>query len=292
MNDSAHRAAREEDFSGLRDRLARSGFHPSGRLGQNFLVDRNLLDAIVRDAAIAPDARVLEIGPGPGWLTRRLAACASRVRAIEIDSRLVALLRQELGALPNLEIVEGDVLDGAKRGLHPAAIDLLREGCVVVANLPYSVASPVLANLFAHDPPPLRAVVCLQKEVADRLLAAPGTAAYGPLTVSVRARAQVSRLRDLPPDVFRPRPRVRSTLLAATPRPDRPDLPTATSLDRLLKVAFGERRKQLAPRLRALLPPGTDAAKFLDGHGLPADARGEALSVDGFVAMARALASG
>ncbi|HKE00080.1 MAG TPA: 16S rRNA (adenine(1518)-N(6)/adenine(1519)-N(6))-dimethyltransferase RsmA [Planctomycetota bacterium] len=276
-----------ESFAGLRARLDALDFRPRRSLGQNFLVDRNLLDAIARETGASAAETVVEIGPGPAWLTRRLAGSARRVVAIELDPILARLAREDTASLPNVEIVEGDALGGgSKHGLHLAIGRELATGQSVVAgNLPYSVAAPLLANLLEHDPPPARAVVLVQSEVADRLLAPPGTREYGPLTVIVRAHARIERLRELPPDVFRPRPKVRSTLLRLRPREDRPDAALRRSLHELVEAAFGERRKQLAPRLDGRVR--TDPAHVLASHGLESRVRGEVISVETFVAIAR-----
>jgi len=283
-------ASTYDDWDALRVALEQVGFSPTRALGQNFLVDTNLLDAIARDAAIEPAERVVEIGPGPGWLTRRLARRAAQVTAFEIDDRIVEYLRGELEGVENVEIVPGDALGGSKRGLHVRLQEELRRGCVLVANLPYSIASALLANLARHDPPPRRSVVMVQKEVADRLCAQPASGEYGALTVAVRATLAVERLRELPPSVFRPRPNVRSTVIRLAPM-GRHLLPEQWErLDRVLRAAFGERRKQLAPRLAAAASADAPAVtQWLAALGVPASVRGEALSVEQLLALAEKL---
>lgn len=280
-----------EAFARLRARLEELGFRPSQTLGQNFLVDPNLLDAIARDAEIEDGETVVEVGPGPAWLTRRLAARARRVVAVELDRRLAVLARESTSDLPNVEVVEGDALAGSKRELHPA-IDaaLRRPPCVVVANLPYSIAPPFLATLVEHRSPPRRAVVMVQREVADRLLASAGSA-YGALTVAVRAHARVERVREVPAAVFRPRPKVRSTLLRFAPLAHRPSDPERRALHGILDLAFAERRKQLASRLGPRLRGAVDVDAWREAHGLRPDARPEDVPVDAYVALARAAAA-
>ncbi|MBL8694689.1 MAG: ribosomal RNA small subunit methyltransferase A [Planctomycetes bacterium] len=282
-------ASTYDDWAALRAALEKVGFSPTRALGQNFLVDSNLLDAIARDAAIEPTERVVEIGPGPGWLTRRLAQRAAHVTAFELDERIVEYLRDELEGMQNVEVVSGDALGGSKRGLHPRLREELQRGCVLVANLPYGIASALLANLARHNPPPRRSVVMVQREVADRLCAQPATGDFGALTVAVRATLTVERLRELSPSVFRPRPKVHSTVLRLAPmgRELRDD--QWERLDRVLRVAFGERRKQLAPRLSAAAPPHAPVAAWLVELGVPAGVRGEALSVEQLLALAERL---
>jgi 16S rRNA (adenine1518-N6/adenine1519-N6)-dimethyltransferase len=285
---------RRPGFDELRARLRSTGFRPSSSRGQNFLVDRNLLEAIARDAEIAPRDTVLEIGSGPGGLTTILGSLASRVVAFEIEPRLAALAREATAAIPGVEIVVGDALGGrSKHGLHPRIEECLAaaESPLVVANLPYSIAAPLLANLFERERPPRRAIVMIQREVADRLLAEAGTREYGALTVALRAGAAIERVREVPREVFRPRPKVASAVVRLTPLADRLDPGARVRLRELLAIAFGERRKQLVPRLAPYLGGAERAAAALASLGHPPNVRGESLSVDDFRFLARARAS-
>jgi 16S rRNA (adenine1518-N6/adenine1519-N6)-dimethyltransferase len=281
----------EGAFRRLRDRLDAAGFHPSSSRGQNFLVDPNLLDAIARDATIARGETVLEIGAGPGWLTARLGSLASRVVSFEIEPKLAALAKESVAALRNVEIVTADALGGrSKHGLHPMIGELLRGGgCVVVANLPYSIAAPLLANLFEHEPPPARAIVLIQREVADRLLAKEGTREYGPLTIAIRARATVARVREVPAQVFRPRPRVASTVVRVAARADPLPKKAGALLPELIAAAFRERRKKLAPQLAPLVGGSAQAERALAALGHRAGVRGESLSVEDFRSLANTI---
>lgn len=278
----------DRPFDEVRRDLDALGFRPSRVRGQNFLLDPNLLDAIVRDAAIEADETVVEIGAGPGTLTQRLACAAARVVAFEIDPRLVEAASRRLSALGNLELVTGDALGGSKRGLHPRLCQVLSESrAAVVANLPYRIAAPLLANLLEHNPPPCRLVVMVQKEVANRILARPGTPAYGPLTIAIRARAEGARLRDVPREVFRPRPNVDSTILRLVPRADRPGPEEGERLRRLIALAFRARRKKLAPQWAPFFGGVRGAEAAMAALGVSPLARAEDLPVEAFRELAR-----
>lgn len=245
-------------FVKLKERLDALDFRPARALGQNFLVDTNLLDAIARDAQLTGGETVIEIGPGPGALTLRLAQYAKNVVAVELDARLITILRENVHDFDNIEIVEGDALGGNVRSLHPMIQKILsRESrggistAVVVANLPYSISAPFVANLFEHDPPPARAVVLLQKEVGRRLAAGAGDADYGPLSITAGIHARVRILRNVPPTVFRPRPNVDSVLLELTPRAERPSAALRERLQTIVAALFQQRRKMVG---RGLLP--------------------------------------
>jgi 16S rRNA (adenine1518-N6/adenine1519-N6)-dimethyltransferase len=202
------------------------------RLGQNFLSDPNLLDAIVRDAALAPEDVVLEIGPGEGVLTARLAAVAAHVHAIEIDRRLEPVL-DALAAHHAVSLHWGDAL-----ALDLAALD--PRPTAMVANLPYAVATPVILRTIEKLPSLQRWSVMVQREIADRLRAAPGSRTYGSPSVLVQLACEVKLIRTVDPAVFKPRPRVESAILAlrrrGDPRPGsgrlRPPAQVARPLDR------------------------------------------------------------
>jgi 16S rRNA (adenine1518-N6/adenine1519-N6)-dimethyltransferase len=280
-------AGPQSQFQQLKAALDALGFHPTSSRGQNFLLDANLLDAIVRDAEIGDSDEVVEIGAGPGLLTVRLAAAARRVVAVELDDRLVEWLRTRTAGIANLELVHGDALGHSKHGLHDAIRRELAAGPrVVVGNLPYDIAAPLVLNLFRNAPPPVRGLFLVQKEMAERFAAHGGTDAFGAPSVALQARASVAIVRTVPRTVFRPRPRVESALVRLVPRADRPAEPVLAVLDRLIAIAFANRRKMLLPRLSVEWP---EAAQAFHAEGAGATCRAEELPVSLYERVARDL---
>jgi len=248
------------------------------RLGQNFLADTNLLEAILRDAELARDDVVLEVGPGEGPLTERLAAVATHVHAVELDRGLEPAL-QRVAALPNVELHWGDAMRLDLAGLDPAPT-------AVVANLPYSIATPLLLRTIEELPSVRRWTVMVQREIADRLRAAPGSRTYGSPSVLVQLACEVRLLRTVDPAVFRPRPRVESAILQL--RRTGPGADAATR--ELVRAAFAHRRKSLARSSEHVRPGRLEATQAgLRGLGLPENARAEALAPEQFAALARRL---
>ena len=248
------------------------------RLGQNFLADPNLLDAIVRDAGLTPADVVLEVGVGEGVLTERLAAVAAHVHAIEIDRGL----EPGLGAvmtLGNVELHWADAMKVDFAALDPAPT-------AMVANLPYSVATPVILRTIEQLPSLQTWTVMVQREIADRLRAAPGSRTYGSPSVVTQLACEVELVRTVDPAVFKPRPRVESAILRL--RRHGPGADAATR--DLIRAAFAHRRKSLARSLehgrRGSLGPARAALTEL---GLAADARAEALSPPEFAALSAKL---
>ena len=233
------------------------------RLGQNFLADPNLLDVIVREAELAPSDVVLEVGGGGGALTERLARAVARVHVIEIDERLRDELRALAHGAGNVALVWGDAMKVILGDLIPAPNK-------VVANLPYSIATPLLIRTIAELPSLELWVVMVQREIADRLIAEPGTREYGSASVLVQLACEVRMLRSVDPAVFVPRPRVGSALL----RLRRTGPGASESLAALVRLAFAHRRKSLARSLELLArrQPGTGQA----GSRLDRQARGRA----------------
>jgi 16S rRNA (adenine1518-N6/adenine1519-N6)-dimethyltransferase len=244
------------------------------RLGQNFLADPNLLDAIVRDAELAPGEVVLEVGAGEGVLSRRLAAVAAHLHVIEIDRGLRPLL-EDVETRADVSLHWGDAMKFDLTTLAPPP-------SAMVANLPYSVATPVLLRTIEQ-----RAwTVMVQREIADRLRAAPGGRTYGGPSVIAQLACEVEMLRKVDPAVFKPRPRVDSAILRLRRTGPGADGPTRA----LVRAAFAHRRKSLARSLehgrKGSLAPARAA---LEQMGLPADARAEALSPDQFATLSAKL---
>jgi 16S rRNA (adenine1518-N6/adenine1519-N6)-dimethyltransferase len=250
------------------------------RLGQNFLSDPNLLDAIVRDAELGKGEVVLEVGAGEGVLTGRLAGVAAHVHAIELDRGLEAPLTL-LAARANVSLHWGDAM-------RVDLADLVPTPSAVVSNLPYAVATPVILRTIEELPSVRRWTVMVQREIADRLRAAPGSRTYGSPSVVAQLACEVKLLRTVDPAVFRPRPRVESAILSLRRTGPGADAPTRE----LIRAAFAHRRKSLARSVEHLRP-GTLAAtrQALEEQGLAADARAEALSPEDFAALSAKLRS-
>jgi 16S rRNA (adenine1518-N6/adenine1519-N6)-dimethyltransferase len=250
------------------------------RLGQNFLADPNLLDAILRDAALDPGDVVLEVGAGEGVLTERLAEAAERVHVVEIDRGLEPAL-ESVSFLPNVELHWADAVKVDLAALRPAPT-------AVVANLPYAVATPVLLRTIEELPSVGRWTVMVQREIADRLRAAPGSRVYGAPSALAQLACEVKLLRTVDPAVFRPRPRVESAILGL--RRTGPGADAATR--ELVRAAFAHRRKSLARSLEHARPGSLVAARAaLVELGLPEDARAEMLAPEDFAALSVKLRS-
>lgn len=246
-----------DPFAVYREALAARGFRPSSSLGQNFLLDPSLHRCIADAAAPGPADTVLEIGVGLGFLTRELAQRGGSVIGVEIDRRLLEVARPELAAFANLLLLPVDVLGGGGGGLHAdvlAALAAAAGELLVVANLPYSVSGPLLAALCALPRLPLRIVVLVQKELGERLGAAPGCRDYGSLAALLQSLYAVRSLRQVPPQVFRPRPKVSSALVRCERLPALPALlsaaPARQRFGSFLRLLFQQRRKTLRSALR------------------------------------------
>lgn len=250
------------------------------RLGQNFLADPNLLDAIVRDAELAADDVVLEVGAGEGVLSERLAKVAGHLHSVEIDRRLEGALAG-VASHPNVSLHWGDAMDLDLGSLAPAPT-------AMVANLPYSVATPLILRTIEELPALRRWTVMVQREIADRLRAESGSRTYGAPSVLAQLACEVRLLRTVDPAVFRPRPRVESAILAL--RRTGPAADAATRA--LVRGAFAHRRKALARSLEHVRPGSLAPVRAaLEELGLRPDARAESLSPDDFAALSAKLRS-
>lgn len=270
----------------LREVIRAHGLAARKSLGQNFLLDLNLTGRIARAAGPLEDATVVEIGPGPGGLTRALLSHGARkVIAVERDERCIAALGElATVAMQRLVLVNADAVH-----FDPAA---LLEGARarIVANLPYNIATALLVRwLTAASWPPWydMLVLMFQREVAERIVATPGTKSYGRLAVLAQWRTEPRILFDIAPAAFVPPPKVVSTVVRLVPRPD-PLACDLAFLERVTGAAFGQRRKMLRQSLRTL---GNDPLPLLEAAGIIPTARAEEVPVSGFVALARALAT-
>jgi 16S rRNA (adenine1518-N6/adenine1519-N6)-dimethyltransferase len=273
--------AQIDDLPPLREVIRRHGLTPKKSLGQNFLFDLNLTARIARAAEPLENITVVEIGPGPGGLTRALLALgARRVVAIERDQRAVAALEEIAARYPGrLDIVAGDAL------LIDPRDQLGPERARVVANLPYNIATALLVNWLTVEPwPPWydSLLLMFQREVAERIVAAPGSKSYGRLSVLAGWRTEAKMLFDVARSAFVPPPKVTSSIVRLTPRQE-PLSCDSKVLQRVTEAAFGQRRKMLRQSLKTL---GVDAMALLTEAGIEPTARAEEIPVDGFVALA------
>jgi 16S rRNA (adenine1518-N6/adenine1519-N6)-dimethyltransferase len=289
----------------VRGLLAAHDLRPSRALGQNFLADPNTARRIVRLAGVGPGDRVLEVGPGVGSLTVALAEAVmpgGEVLALELDRHLLPVLGEVVAGLPQVRVVQGDALRvdyeallgeaeaGAppgEGGCPPDTGGGSRQRWTMVSNLPYNVATPLMAR-FLEEVPALGVLsVMVQKEVAERLAAPPGTPACGAISVKVAYHATAAVVGVVPPTVFVPRPRVDSAVVRFERRLAPPvDVPSPDGLFALARAGFGQRRKTLRQALRPLL--GTRVEEVLRAAGIPSLTRAEALTLDQWAALARA----
>jgi 16S rRNA (adenine1518-N6/adenine1519-N6)-dimethyltransferase len=273
-------------YEEVRAMLRESDFKPRKKLGQNFLIHDNVIQSILRLLDLSARDEVLEIGPGLGFLTRRLVERAAKVWAVEVDTTLVdRLTRSELAAHPAFELIHDDIL---KINLD----DLLPQHKVkLVGNLPYRISTPVLFRLFEWREHFSSLVLMVQKEVADRIASAPGTKSYGTLSVWCQVHGRVAEKVSVSPEAFFPRPKVRSTVLKIdlfeAPRLPAEEIPV---LRGLVRAAFGQRRKTLANTMARWVERDRDSvATFLRGEQIDPRRRGETLTIDEFISLTHAV---
>jgi 16S rRNA (adenine1518-N6/adenine1519-N6)-dimethyltransferase len=275
-----------DDLPPLREVVERHGLMAQKSLGQNFLFDLNLTGRIARAAGPLDGETVVEIGPGPGGLTRALLANgAAKVVAVERDRRCLPALAEIAAHYPGrLEVVDGDAL----------AVDLSRllggQQARIVANLPYNIGTPLLVGWLSLDPwPPWWTSLTLmfQREVAERIVATPQQRAdYGRLAVLTGWRCEAKILFDVPKTAFVPQPKITSSVVHLVPRPS-PELCDRRLLERITLAAFGQRRKMLRQSLKTVM---ADPLPMIEAAGLPPTARAEEIPVAGFVSLANAMA--
>lgn len=257
-------------------------------LGQNFLTDPNQQKKIVEAIGATADSDVLEIGPGLGALTDRIAGTVRRLTAVELDRDLAAALRTRYHGRDDVRIIEADILDLPIPSITDEPGSLL-----VVGNIPYNITSPILFHLLERDNRPARIVLMVQREVADRIAAPPGSKAYGALSVGVQAVASIARLFLVGRNAFRPVPGVDSAVIRITPvRPFQLDAREEADLRELTRTAFSWRRKQLQRTLRSAprYALERDAIHQLENDtAIPLEHRPETLAAPDFIRLARAL---
>lgn len=275
-----------------RARLDAQGFRPSKRLGQNFLLDPNLLEAIARDARVGDGDRVVEVGTGLGFLTGALLATGARVVSIEVDRRLHAIVEEEMGGHERLTLVRADALSGkhALSSEFMAALDGL-DGQVewhLVGNLPYGISGPLLAECARLDRPPTSMTVLVQKEMAERLGAQVGEAGWGPLGMRLQLSYGVRVLRTLGGAHFRPRPRVESGLVRLERRADAPSRGELEAVVSLSAALFNRRRQVVRRVLGDLMGDREAALEVLGEVGIAEDTRVQALTEGDWLGLGRA----
>lgn len=272
------------DINEIKALLARHGFHFSKSLGQNFLIDPQVPRDIADASGAGPGAGVLEIGPGIGPLTVELAQRAEKVAAVELDKALLPILDETLSGLDNVTVVPGDVMKLDLNALVSEQFPGLTP--MVCANLPYNITTPVLTLLLESGL--FSAVtVMIQKEVAQRICAGPGSKDYGAFSVLCQYYAKTELLFEVPRDCFLPAPKVTSAVIRLTPCPSPECVHDKDLFFRVVRAAFGLRRKTLLNALAAVFPLDKEAlAAAIAAAGLPADVRGERLGIPEFARLA------
>ena len=263
--------------------LTRFGIRMQKKLGQHFLVEANVVRRIAASLGLRPGMQVLEIGPGIGTLTQFLAMSGATVTAVELDRRCVEILGVTLQAYGNVRVVQGDIL-----GLDIA--DLMGPGPFCVAgNLPYYITTPIVMKILEDRLPADQLVFMVQKEVADRMVSAPGTKDYGALSVAVQYRTQAEKLFEVPAAAFLPPPAVDSAVVLLKMRRQPPvEVPSEKMFFRIVRAAFGQRRKTLANSLQGGGFAKDEVKSMLDRTGIDGSRRGETLSLEEFAALSRA----
>jgi 16S rRNA (adenine1518-N6/adenine1519-N6)-dimethyltransferase len=273
----------------IRKELAEYGLAPRKKWGQHFLADRNILRKVIRTAGVTAEDTVLEVGPGLGEMTLALAQKARRVIAVEIDRKLIAILRKKIEGRENVEVIEGDILKmDFSRFLHGE-----QGGIKVVANLPYQISTPLLFRFIESRHLFSTLTLMVQREVAERIVAPPETKAYGPLSIFIQSFANVSIRFFLKKTVFVPPPKVESAVIQVAWR-ERPLVETEIEewFKKLVRSCFSYRRKTVFNALRhSGLPLPPDIEERIRGRGIDPGRRPGTLSIQEFIEAAKALKS-
>lgn len=271
--------------------LQKYNFHFAKKFGQNFLIDPHVLEKIVRAAQITKDDYVLEIGPGIGTLTQYLCEAAKQVFAVEIDDHLIPILQDTLAAYDNVTVIHEDILKVDIKGLTERECG--GKPVKIVANLPYYITTPILMGLFEAHVPMESVTVMVQKEVAQRMQAGPGSKDYGALSLAVQYYADPYIVANVPPNCFMPRPNVGSAVIRLTLH-EKPPVTTENEklMFDLIRASFNQRRKTLVNGLYNAGGFGMDKeelARTLQAVGISEQARGETLTLAQFAALSDAI---
>lgn len=273
--------------------LNRYGFAIQKKYGQNFLIDRHVLDKIIRAAGITDEDFVIEIGPGIGTMTQYLAGRARQVCAVEIDRELIPILKDTLGEYDNVDIINEDIL---KVDIG-ALVERYNQGrpAKIVANLPYYITTPIIMGLLEAQVPIGSMTVMVQKEVAQRMQAGPGTKDYGALSLAVQYYAEPYLAANVPPNCFLPRPRVGSAVIHLDCHREKPvQVRDQTQMFRLIRASFNQRRKTLANGLKNSPDLSFSKEQIEEAivvSGFPVSVRGEALSLSDFARLSDAFSA-
>lgn len=274
--------------SEIKEILKESGFRFSKSLGQNFLVDENVLSDIINGACITKDTNVIEIGPGFGTLTQQLCLNAKKVVAVEIDSTVIPVLKQNTAEFNNLSVINADIL---KTDINKLVENEFGGGTVkIAANLPYYITTPIIMGLIEQELPISDIVVMIQKEVADRIAAKPSTKDYGALTVAVNFYSVPQIIVNVPPSSFIPQPKVSSSVIKLQMRDKPPvDVKDKKMFFKVVKASFGQRRKTLLNALSnspSFVMGKDEISKMLESISIDGRRRGETLNMDEFANIA------
>ena len=267
--------------------LQKHDFHFQKKFGQNFLIDTHVLEKIVETAEVGPEDFVLEIGPGIGTMTQYLGERARQVLAVEIDNNLIPILKETLSGYDNVEVLHGDIL---KQDIQAIA-DRYNQGkpIKVVANLPYYITTPIIMGLFESHVPLANVTVMVQKEVADRMKAKPGTKEYGALSLAVQYYANPYLAANVPPNCFMPRPNVGSAVIRLDCLSKTPvEVKDEKLMFRLIRASFNQRRKTLQNGLTnsgELNFSKEEIGQAIEKAGLPPSVRGEKLGLEEFARL-------
>ena len=272
--------------STIREIKDKDGFRLSKSLGQNFLTDKNIIDEIIESAQIGPEDLVMEIGPGMGVITMEAAEKAKKVIAVEIDKNLIPILKETLKDYDNVEIINKDILKTDVNGL----IDGCKEkfaGVKILGNLPYYITTPIIMKLLEDGVKADSITIMMQKEVADRIKALPGTKAYGALSVAVQYYCTAEAVVNVPKEVFMPQPKVDSTVLRLCIRKEKPViLEDRDMFFRCVKAGFGQRRKTLLNSLMGIDNITKDIVRdALEKAGIDPSRRAETLNLEEFAKL-------
>ncbi len=273
--------------------LEKYGFSFKKSLGQNFLIDTNILKRIVEFAELSKESGAIEIGPGIGALTEQLARSSKKVVAFEIDQRLLPILADTLSPYPNVKVIHQDVLKADVKEVIEEEFSETAD-LMVVANLPYYVTTPIIMKILEENLPIRGIVVMLQKEVADRISAKPGTKDYGSLSIAIQYYTKAETVMIVPKTVFVPQPNVDSAVIRLTKR-EKPavDVKDEVFFFQVTKASFAQRRKTLLNNLTSQLPDGKQKKEeiilALNESGIDPTRRGETLSLEEFGRLSDAL---
>lgn len=282
---------RLSSHSATMDVVKKHGFKFTKSLGQNFLIDDNIIDKIVDGAGAGPGDKIIEVGPGIGTLTRELASRADKLMAVEIDRNLIPILADTLGDYNNVKIVNEDIIKADIRGLIDENLD---GGPVkLVANLPYYITTPIIMRFLEEDINVTDIVVMVQKEVAERMNAQPGGKDFGALSVAVQYYCDTEIVAKVPRHLFVPQPNVDSIVIALRVRPERKyKVDDEALFFRVVKAAFGQRRKTLLNSISSMGTLSKDGVKeALLEAGIDEKRRGETLSLDEFALLSNTIES-